>query len=289
VKVAVFERDGGQQGIGMVEGDIIVDLTEWVGPHQGCAMAAYLDRRAKSDSVPEGGLRIPLADVALLPPSLGSRAVICVGVNYSDHAQLVAERTGTAVSTSDTRPALFLKVWSSLTGHLQPISRPRVSSWLDFEGELAVIIGKHCRAVPRENAFDVVAGYAVGQDGSVRDWQRQSPTPTAGKNFFHSGSIGPWMVTADEVPDPAALRITTTLNGDVMQDSPTSVLIHDVPALIEHVTTFMPLAPGDVIFTGTPAGSFADRGNDRWLEPGDVVSVTISSIGTLTNDVIAEV
>lgn len=288
MKVTLFERDGGQPRIGIVEGEAIVDLTEWVGPSQGCTLAAFLDKWGSSDSIPDSGTRIPLKDVTLLPPSLGSRAVICVGVNYSDHAQLVAERTGTAVSTSETMPALFLKVWSSLTGHLQPITRPRVSSWLDFEGELAVIIGKHCRAVSRENALDVVAGYTIGQDGSVRDWQRQSPTPTAGKNFFHSGSLGPWMVTADEIPDPGNLRITTTLNGHVMQDSPTSVLIHDVPALIEHVTTFMPLAPGDVIFTGTPAGSFADRGNDQWLEPGDVVSVTISSIGTMTNHVISE-
>ncbi|WP_063886949.1 fumarylacetoacetate hydrolase family protein [Rhodococcus sp. LB1] len=288
MKVALFEQDGGRPGIGMVDGDSIIDFTDWVGPPQGCTMAAFLDRWGKGDPVPNDGKRIQLADVILLPPSLGSRAVICVGVNYSDHAQLVAERTGTAVSTRETMPALFLKVWSSLTGHLQPIVRPRVSSWLDFEGELAVIIGKHCRAVSRENALGVVAGYAVGQDGSVRDWQRQSPTPTAGKNFFHSGSLGPWMVTADEVPDPADLRITTTLNGHVMQDSPTSVLIHDVPALIEHITTFIPLAPGDVIFTGTPAGSFADCSNDQWLEPGDVVSVTISSIGTVTNHVIEE-
>ncbi len=286
MKVALFAREGDER-VGVVVDDEVVDVTAWVGEPGPCALASFI-QRSRESAPPLDGPRFDLAEVRLLPPARGAAAIMCVGVNYADHAALVAERTGTAVTTADSIPALFPKVWSSLTGHNQPIVRPRASSWLDFEGELAVIIGERCRHVSRSDALGVVAGYAIGQDGSVRDWQRKAPTPTAGKNFYRSGALGPWMVTADEIPDPAALQLTTTLNGEIVQKSSVSALIHSVPALIEHITTFMPLAPGDVIFTGTPAGSMADRGNDRWLTPGDEVSVSISSIGTLTNVVVDE-
>ncbi|AKE01091.1 hypothetical protein XU06_29355 (plasmid) [Rhodococcus erythropolis] len=287
MKVVLFEHPDGRRRLGVVDGDHVVDVSEWSGPLGSCPLGTFI-RRSEQEAPPVDGTTIPLAEVRLLPPSLGANAVLCVGVNYADHAKLVAQRTGSPVTTTDTLPALFTKFWTSLTGHGEPIVLPAASNWLDFEGELAVIIGKDCRAVPREHALDVVAGYAVGQDGSVRDWQRKPPTPTAGKNFYHSGSLGPWMVTADEIPDPGNLTLITTVNGRTMQESSTSALIHDIPALITHITTFMPLAPGDVIFTGTPAGSFADRGNDHWLQPGDTVSVEIETVGTLTNVVAAE-
>jgi 2-keto-4-pentenoate hydratase/2-oxohepta-3-ene-1,7-dioic acid hydratase in catechol pathway len=286
VKLALYDRGNGGRGLGVVDNDYLVDVTDWAGA-PGCCPIAALIERAAAEPPPLTGQRIPLAEVRWLPPALGGSAVLCVGVNYAEHARSVAERSGTVI-TAATNPAVFSKYWPSLVGHGEPLVRPQVSTWLDFEGELVVVIGKHCRAVSRSDALDVIAGYTIGQDGTLRDWQRNSATPTAGKNFYHTGALGPWIVTSDELPDPAALRLKTTVNGEVLQDAPTADLIHDVPALIEHITTFMPLAPGDVIFTGTPAGCLADRGNDRWLVSGDVVSVEISGIGRLTNYVIAE-
>jgi 2-keto-4-pentenoate hydratase/2-oxohepta-3-ene-1,7-dioic acid hydratase in catechol pathway len=285
MKVAVYERDNGQRGIGIVDGATIRDITQWVGLSQQCLLGAYIEK-ARAERPPIDGEQISIDEVKMLPPSIGANAIICVGVNYAEHARLVAERTGTLESTKDTAPALFLKVWSSLTGHNQPVVTPAVSDWLDFEGELAVIIGKKCFAVPLAETLDAVAGYSIGQDGSVRDWQRNLPTPTAGKNFNRSGALGPWMVTADEIPDPSTLRITSKLNGKTMQDAPVSSMIHDVPALIHHISQFIELTPGDVIFTGTPAGSYADRGNSQWLVPGDVIEIEIPGIGVLSNYVV---
>lgn len=283
MKIALFERRDGRRAVGAVEGDHLIDLTDWVGALGQCPLASFLRRSAEQEP-PMSGERVPFADVTWLPPALGSAAPLCVGLNYTDHAQ-GAQNPSAAASA---HPAMFTRYFSSLAGHGQPIVRPRVSRQLDFEGELVVVIGKPCRAVPRERALDVVAGYTIGQEGSVRDWQRGAPTVTAGKNFWHSGAMGPWMVTADEIPDPSALRLTTAVNGRILQDSPTSHMMFDVPALIAHVTTFMPLEPGDVIFTGTPAGTFSDRGGKHWLTAGDTITVEVPGIGKLTNGVVDE-
>jgi 2-keto-4-pentenoate hydratase/2-oxohepta-3-ene-1,7-dioic acid hydratase in catechol pathway len=283
VRIALFQVGGAGLHVGVVDGEELIDLTDSLGPLGTCPLATYLTRAA--DGPPAAsGKRVPVEDVVWLPPALGATAVLCVGVNYADHAE---EARNHGINATQ-QPALFSRYWHSLVGHLRPIVRPRLSEQLDFEGELVVVIGKRCRAVPRERALDVVAGYTIGQEGSVRDWQRQAPTPTAGKNFARSGSLGPWMVTSDRLRDPAALHLMTRVNGELMQESDTALMIHDVPALIEHITAFMPLSPGDVIFTGTPAGSFAARNPARWLAPGDVVSVEISGIGQLQNQVIDE-
>ena len=283
LKIALIERNDGRRAVAAVAGDHLLDLTDWVGPLGHCPLASFLGRAA--EQAPSlSGERMPFTDVTFLPPALGSAAPLCVGLNYSDHA-----RENQDHQKNSGRPALFTRYWSSLTGHDQPIVRPQVSQQLDYEGELVVVIGQHCRAVPRERALEVVAGYTVGQEGSVRDWQRGVPTVTAGKNFWRSGAMGPWMVTADEIPDPSALRVTTTVNGRTRQESPTSHMVFDVPALIAHITTFMPLEPGDTIFTGTPAGTCSDRGNTGWLAAGDTITVNISGIGKLTNDIVDEV
>lgn len=284
MKIALFARQDGRRAVGAVEGDHLIDLTDWVGSLGHCPLASFL-RRSAEQAPPLSGERVAFTDVTWLPPALGGAAPLCVGLNYSEHAQ----GTRNASASASGHPAVFTRYWSSLVGHDQPIVRPRASRQLDFEGELVVVIGQHCRAVPRERALDVVAGYTIGQEGSVRDWQRGAPTVTAGKNFWHSGAMGPWMVTADEIPDPSALRLTTTVNGRTLQDSPTSHMMFDVPALIAHVTAFMPLEPGDVIFTGTPAGTCSDRGDERWLTAGDTITVEVSGIGKLTNGVVDEV
>ncbi|MGW6425058.1 fumarylacetoacetate hydrolase family protein [Nocardia sp. NPDC055053] len=286
MKVALFDRGIRTPGIGFIDDSDIIDVTEWVGPPSDSPLGAFLTRRAR-ETPPLDGQRLPLTEVKLLPPARGTGAIICVGVNYAEHGRRVAELSG-AKFDPGAPPSLFMKMWRSLTGPDQDVVRPAAADWLDFEGELVVVIGRHCRAVPRERALEVVGGYSVGNDGSVRDWQRKLPTLTAGKNFFRTGSLGPWVVTADEIPDPSVLRVTTTLNGEVMQDAPVSDMMNDVPALIEHISTFTPLAPGDVIFTGTPGGSFSDRGNKRWLVAGDEIAVTIPEIGTLRNRVVDE-
>lgn len=283
MKVALFQRAERGLRVGVVLGDEIVDLTEWVGP-LGCSPLAAVLARTAQESPPLSDERLSVDEISFLPPAFGSSAPMCVGFNYADHA--VGARKASV--GGGTRPALFTRYWSTLVGHREPIVRPSVSEQLDFEGELVVVIGAHCRRVTREQALEVVAGYTIGQEGSVRDWQRAAPTPVAGKNFANSGAMGPWMVTADEVPDPAALHITTTVNGETMQDNDTANMIFDVPSLIEHITAFMPLAPGDTIFTGTPRGPFSDRGGERWLVPGDVVTVEVSGIGQLQNHIVDE-
>lgn len=224
---------------------------------------------------------LALDDVRMLPVIPDPDKIICVGINYASH---IAE-TG---RPTPEKPMLFVRFAASQTGHGQPILRPRESDKLDFEGELAVIIGKAGRRIPRAQALAHVAGYACYNDGTLRDWQRHTTQFTAGKNFPATGAFGPWMVTTDDIPDPAALHLWTRLNGTVVQETPISDMVFDVPALIEYCSTFAPLAPGDVIITGTTGGVGAFRDPPLWMKPGDVVEVEIDGIGTLVNPVADE-
>jgi 2-keto-4-pentenoate hydratase/2-oxohepta-3-ene-1,7-dioic acid hydratase in catechol pathway len=222
-----------------------------------------------------------LADVELLTPVPNPARIVCVGVNYADHAA----ESGRAPEASG-HPVLFTRFASSLVAHGQPIERPAVSHQFDWEGELAVVIGRPAHLVERSAALDHVAGYSCFMDGTLRDWQRHTSQFTPGKNFDRSGAWGPWIVTADEIPDPGALELTTTIDGEVVQHASTAMMIHDVAAIVSYCSTFTTLEAGDVIATGTPAGVGFARTPQRWLEPGSGVSVTISSIGTLTNTVV---
>jgi 2-keto-4-pentenoate hydratase/2-oxohepta-3-ene-1,7-dioic acid hydratase in catechol pathway len=220
---------------------------------------------------------LALTDVEYLPPIPNPGRMLAIGVNYKDHA----EETGEVRSA--TNPSVFLRMPSSVVGHKQGILRPRVSTDLDYEGELAIVIGKAGRYISREDALSHIAGYSCFNDASIRDWQRHNPGPTPGKNFYRCGSFGPWLVTADEVGDPHTLDLETRVNGNVMQKSNTSLLIHDLRRIVEYCSGFTPLEPGDVISTGTPAGVALGRNPPTWMKPGDVVEVTISRIGTLSN------
>lgn len=240
--------------------------------------ALGLDPAVLHDALP-GAPLLPLAEVALLPPVPDPDKILCVGINYRAHAG----ETGRAVTEA---PSLFLRMARTLVPPGGTILRPRVSSHLDFEGELAVVIGRGGRHIAREAALGHVAGYACFNDVSLRDWQKQSVT--AGKNFEATAPFGPWIVTADEIPDPAALTLETRLNGAVVQHAPTAALIHDVPALIAYVSAFTRLEPGDVIATGTPAGIGSRREPPLWMRAGDVVEVEISGIGVLRNTVAEE-
>ena len=220
-----------------------------------------------------------LDEIRFLPLIPDPGKVLCVGINYRSHA---AEH-GHAVLE---KPNIFTKFSDCLTAHQGEMICPKASTQLDFEGELAVVIGRAGRAIPAQDALSYVAGYTCFCDGSVRDFIKTSLI--TGKNFPATSPLGPWMVTADEIPDPSKLTLTTRLNGVQMQHSGTDMMMHDVPALIAYCSTFTPLSPGDIIATGTPEGIGARRNPPVWMKAGDVLEVEISKIGTLRSRVVDE-
>ena len=220
-----------------------------------------------------------LDEVEFAPTIPDPAKIICVGLNYSSHVGEMGRELPKV-------PSLFSRLHDTLIGHGAAMVRPRASTHFDFEGELAVVIGESCRAVPRARALSVVAGYSCFVDGSVRDFQKHSVT--AGKNFPSTGPLGPWLATADEILDPQALSLTTRLNGNVVQKDTTGHMIFDVATIIEYVSTFTPLSPGDVIATGTPDGVGAGRKPPLWMKAGDRLEVEISRIGTLSTHVVDE-
>ncbi len=222
-----------------------------------------------------------LAELTLLPVIPDPEKILCVGLNYRAHIR----ETG---NEPPAKPLIFTRFANSQVAHGQPLLRPRVSERLDFEGELAVIIGRRGRHVPRAEALAFVVGYACYNDGSVRDFQRHSTQYTPGKNFVGTGGFGPWLATADEVGDIRNGTLTTRLNGEVVQQARLDDLVFDIPALIEYCSTFTELVPGDVLVTGTPGGVGAARKPPLWMKPGDVVEVDISGVGVLRNPVAQE-
>ena len=227
--------------------------------------------------------QIDLADVTLLPPILGMEKVICIGANYADHAR---EMGGVAPEL----PVVFSKFPSSIVGPDSEIRLPKISTKVDFEAELVVVIGVGGKHIARENAMNHVLGYCCGNDISARDWQKGKPGGQwlLGKTFDNFAPLGPMIVTKDEIPDPHNLGIRLRLNGELMQDSNTSQLIFPIDYLISHLSQFMTLKPGDLIFTGTPPGVGAGRKPPLFLKPGDQVEVEIDGLGVLSNSVVAE-
>jgi 2-keto-4-pentenoate hydratase/2-oxohepta-3-ene-1,7-dioic acid hydratase in catechol pathway len=219
---------------------------------------------------------VALDEVTLLPPIAPTSKLICLGLNYRAHLEEAKE-------ASTHNPSLFTKVPDALVGHGAPVIRPRVSEHFDYEGEIAVVIGRGGRHIAKADSLAHVFGYTIMLDGSVRDYQQHSVS--AGKNFWHSGSLGPWIVTADEISRSAALSLQTRLNGDVVQSTTADLMIFDIPTAIEYISRWTPLAPGDVIATGTPAGVGAMRNPPLWMKHGDSIEITVSQIGTLRNTV----
>lgn len=225
--------------------------------------------------------RTPLAELEWLPVIPNPEKILCVGLNYETHRK----ETGRA---EVQHPTIFTRFANTQTAHLANIVLPKVSTNLDFEGELAVVIGRAGRYIDRAKAMEHVAGYAPYNDGSVRDWQYHTHQFTPGKNFPATGGFGPWMMTPDELGDLADLRISTRLNGETVQDARFGQMIFDIPTIIEYCSSFNPLEPGDVIVTGTPGGVGAKRTPPLWMKPGDVVEVEIERLGTLRNSIAAE-
>jgi 2-keto-4-pentenoate hydratase/2-oxohepta-3-ene-1,7-dioic acid hydratase in catechol pathway len=219
-----------------------------------------------------------LAELTWLPVIPNPGKILCVGLNYQDH---VVE-TG---RDNTEQPAFFVRVAESQVGHRQPMLRPKESTHLDFEAEIAVIIGKAGRRIAQSEAWEYVAGYSCYNDGSVRDWQRHTVQWTAGKNFAQTGAFGPWMVTADEIPPNTRLTLSCRLNGERMQYATTDQMIFKIPKIIEYCSTWTPLAPGDVLVTGTPGGVGSRRNPPIWMKAGDRVEVEVDKVGVLENTI----
>jgi 2-keto-4-pentenoate hydratase/2-oxohepta-3-ene-1,7-dioic acid hydratase in catechol pathway len=241
------------------------------------AADALDEARRLADAPPD----VPLERVAWLPVIPNPDKIVCVGLNYEEHrVETQRERTD--------HPAVFLRVAESQVGHGEPILLPPESTQLDYEGEIAVVVGAPGRRIPEARAWEHVFGYAPYNDGSIRDWQRHTVQWTAGKNFARTGGFGPWLVTADEIAPGVVLELTTRLNGAVMQHATTDMLIHSIPRLVAYISTWTTLLPGDVIVTGTPGGVGARRNPPVWMKAGDVVEVEVSQVGVLRNVVAAE-
>ena len=283
MKIASFTHQG-QDSYGVVQGNQIIDLGSMKAV-LGADLKEVIARNRLVD-LAESDLselpRLDIADITFLPVIGNPGKILCIGINYATHVR----ETGRDMPTY---PMIFTRFADSQTAHEQAILRPTASHKLDFEGELAVVIGKTARHVKQAEALDFVAGYACYNDGSVRDWQKHTIQFVPGKNFPQTGGFGPWLVTADEIQNPQDLELTTLLNGQVMQHTSTSDMIFDVCKLIEYCSTFTELAPGDVIVSGTTGGVGAFREPPVWMQPGDIVEVEISSIGILRNTIADEI
>lgn len=284
MRLASFDAGDGIRA-GAVTGEEIVDLRiaapELPGD-MGELLAGGEPTLARvRDAIASGKGRLPLASVRLAAP-VQPRKFFAIGLNYADH---VAE---TGLETPE-RLTVFAKAVTCVNGPYDPIERPVVSEQLDYEGELGFVIGRRCRHVPAERAHEVIAGYVVVDDVSVRDWQVMTPQWSLGKSFDTHGPIGPWIVTADEIGDPHELDIRTYVNGELRQQSNTRNLIFSCFDQVEILSRVCTLEPGDVVATGTPGGVAVAREGQPWLVPGDRVRVEIERIGAIENEVVQEV
>jgi 2-keto-4-pentenoate hydratase/2-oxohepta-3-ene-1,7-dioic acid hydratase in catechol pathway len=282
MKVARF-TESGRTRLGVVIGDHVADVgqADLSLPNDIGALLAIRGLARVADLTANARL-IALSDVVLEAPIAQPPTFLAIGLNYSAH---VAE---SSMHTADV-PIVFNKQITCVTGPSGPIEVPTVApEWVDYEGELGVVIGQRCRGVKAVDAAHVVAGYLVVNDVSVRDWQRATPTMTMGKSWDTHGPIGPWLVTADEIPDPHDLRIRTWVDDELRQDASTAQMITNCWELIEHISTAFTLLPGTIIATGTPAGVGYAMDPPRCLKPGSVVRIEIESIGTIENPVIAQ-
>jgi 2-keto-4-pentenoate hydratase/2-oxohepta-3-ene-1,7-dioic acid hydratase in catechol pathway len=279
MKVASF-RKGGKETYGVVVDGGIVDLGERLGDKYRDLKAVLL-AGAIAEARAIAGKATPdvAVDAVEFLPVIGNPGkIICIGHNYEEH-RLETQREKSAY------PTVFLRVAESLTAHDKPLVCPRESKDLDYEGEIAIVIGKSGRRIAEADAWQHIAGYSCFNEGSVRDWQKHTSQFIPGKNFVNTGAFGPWLVTADEILPGSVLTLTTRLNGQVMQHATTEQLIFSLPRLIAYCSTFTPLAIGDVIVTGTPGGVGARRTPPVFMKPGDVVEVEVDRIGTLRNTI----
>ncbi|KJF69953.1 fumarylacetoacetate hydrolase family protein [Agrobacterium arsenijevicii] len=267
---------------GVVEGDTFRDAGTALALHYPDLKSAIAAGLAGVSEAAASASATPLSEVEWLPVVPNPDKIICVGLNYEMHRR----ETG---RTEVENPTIFARYANSQIGHLAPIVRPKVSTELDYEGELAVIIGRPGRYIARAEAMNHVAGYACYNDGSIRDFQRHTHQFTPGKNFPDTGAFGPWMMTPDELGPLNDLRLQTRLNGQVVQEANFSQMIFDIARQIEYCSTFTRLEAGDVIVSGTPGGVGAKRTPPLWMKAGDIVEVEIDRLGVLHNPIVDEI
>ena len=273
----------GRMSYGAVIGDGVVDLRVRLGARYQSLVELLRGHALHEASATVLGVRpdFALADVELLPPLVAPEKILCIGINYANR------NTDYDDPNIPKYPSMFFRAPGSLVAHGKPLVRPKVSEQLDYEGEIALVIGREGRHIPRERALEHVAGITLCNEGTVRDWLRHGKfNVTQGKNFDASGSIGPWIETDVDLTRP--LHLTVKVNGEVTQDDTTASMIFPFAELIAYVTTFMTLRPGDVLVTGTPTKKGPRVDPPRWLKPGDVVELAVPEIGTLRNQVVDE-
>lgn len=284
MRLVTFQQNGTER-LGVVAGDSVVDLSQ-AAPDLPRDLVALIRAGKNAFSAAEraamaapAAARVPLDKVKFLPPVPQPGKIICLGLNYVDHAT----EGGHA---KPSYPSFFMRVATSLTAHGEPIVRPPCSTQLDYEAELAVVVGRRARHVREADALAIVAGYSCFNDGSIRDYQRKTAQWTIGKNFDRTGGFGPWMVTPDGLPAGAAgLSIQSRLNGQVMQNANTRDMLFPVAETIVLLTECLTLEPGDVIVMGTPAGVGHARKPPVWMKQGDTIEIEIEGIGVLSNPI----
>jgi 2-keto-4-pentenoate hydratase/2-oxohepta-3-ene-1,7-dioic acid hydratase in catechol pathway len=282
VKVARFTHAGTTR-LGVVDGEVIVDVGT-ADPSLAADIGAQLAQGGMEAvaAACDGALRIALDDVRLEAPIAAPPTFLAIGLNYRAHVDESGMHKPDA-------PIVFNKQITCVAGPFDPIEVPAVApDWVDYEGELGVVISSRCRAVTAERAHEVVAGYLIVNDVSVRDWQRATPTMTMGKSWDTHGPIGPWLVTADELTDPHRLGLRTYVDGELRQNDNTSQMLTDCWELIAHISTACTLLPGTIIATGTPEGVGFVMDPPRCLQPGSVVRIEIDDIGAIENPVVAQ-
>jgi 2-keto-4-pentenoate hydratase/2-oxohepta-3-ene-1,7-dioic acid hydratase in catechol pathway len=272
--VSFYRPDSKEISLGRLDSENVVELVSSEG--KGVDLKTALSMDVLNTLV--DGEPYKLEEIQLLPVVPNPGKILCVGLNYDSHRKEAGRE-------EKEHPAIFTRYADTLIAHGDPIIRPRVSTKLDYEGELALVIGKPGRNIPEEDALDYVTGYACFNDASIRDWQKHNIQFTPGKNFPGTGAFGPYLITPDEVGNLEEQRVITRLNDEVLQDQPISDMIWPVATLINYISTFTRLSPGDVIVTGTPGGVGFKRTPPIWMGPGDVVEVSVGTVGTLVNPI----
>jgi 2-keto-4-pentenoate hydratase/2-oxohepta-3-ene-1,7-dioic acid hydratase in catechol pathway len=277
MKLISFDGESGVQ-VGIVEGDEVLVITDaaWTG---GPTLRAMIERGELAAAKAHAKTRIALVGLKFLPPVSDPPRIWCVGVNYHEH-RIETGRDPTG------QPTIFTRTPQSQVGHGVAMAVPAVSERMDYEAEIAVVIGKPGRNIAKADAFDHVAGYSCYNDVSIRDWQRHTTQWIPGKNFEGLGAFGPWLVTPDEMPASERMRVIARLNGQVVQDAVAADMIFSISEIIAYLSTFTTLLPGDVIATGTPGGVGAKRTPPLWMKAGDVVEIEVAGVGVLSNSII---
>lgn len=279
MKLISFEHQG-RATYGAVVGNDVWDLGAALGPQASDLKSLIANdmQAAAAALVAQQPSTLKFDHLSLLPVVPNPGKILCIGLNYAEHVR----ETGKTVTES---PVIFMRLNDSQVAHGQDIVRPPESIRLDYEGEIAIVIGKGGRRISEEDAWDHIAGYSCYNDGSIRDWQVATSQWGPGKNFWRTGGFGPWLVTADDIAPNQNMTLTTRLNGQVMQQATTDMMIHSIPRQIAYISTFIPLEAGDVIVTGTPGGVGNKRSPQVFMQPGDVVEIEVDALGILRNGI----